>query len=228
MKNARLISMHALTAVATASLIFALGAGNTSTSVQPDHMDPASVQRAMEGYMQSIKPSANHKHFDQFVGDWQTTTKMFMAPGMPPIETSGTANFELILGGRFLQQQTTGTFKIPGVDGQMTEMPMDGMGLFGYDNNRKLYTMVFSSSMDTAIFSASGGISQDRKTMTMFGEMDEPLTGEVGKAVRHVTKMIDADHFVLQIAEVIYGEPFTVVEVSYWRTPKPAAAPALK
>ena len=229
MKRRTLIVSHTLAALGAAALFTLMGAGSPAPapSPQPENMDPAKMQEAMAAYMKSIKPSDKHKLLERFVGDWEVTTRMFMDPAAPPIETKGAAKCELIHGGRFVQMESTGTFKLPGMDGKMTEVPMNGLGMFGYDNNRKLYTMVWTNTLSTAMLTASGGLSQDGKAMTLFGEMDEPLTGEVGKAVKYAIKFADADHFVLEISEVIYGEPFRAVEVAHVRKGK-AAAPVEK
>jgi hypothetical protein len=219
-----LILSHALAAAGAAALFAVLGAAPMAprSPLQPENMDPAKMQEAMANYMKSIKPSDKHKHLEQFVGDWETTTKMYMMPGAPPTTTKGASHCELIHGGRFLKSEGTGMFKMPGPDGKMIEKPTTNLGLSGYDNNRKLYTMVWTDSMSTALMSASGSLSQDGKTMTMFGEMDEPMTGEVGKTVRYVTRFIDADHHTFEVSEVLYGEPFKVVEIEYVRKGKGA------
>lgn len=226
MKRSGLIVAHGLTAVVTAGLIVGLGAGRPSTQPDPN-MDPAKMQAMMADYMKSIQPSDRHKVLERMVGDWTVTTKMFMAPGAPPTETTGTAHNELVHGGRFIKTETTGKMSMPGPDGKMIDIPMNGLGLFGHDNHRRLYTMAWTSSMSTAVLTASGGLSQDGKSLTLFGEMDEPLTGEVGKAVKYAIKFVDTDKYVLEISEVIYGEAFRVVEVTHVRKAK-AATPVEK
>jgi len=108
-------------------------------------------------------------------------------------------------------------FRMPGPDGAMKPVPMNGLGLTGYDNNRKLYSMMWTDSMSTGFHTGSGNLSQDGKTMTIFGTMDEPMTGEIGKMVRYTTRVISPDRFVFEIHEVLYGDPFKVVEIQYTR-----------
>lgn len=207
---------HIAAAAAGSAILLAIGAGRPAERVQPE-MDPAAMQAGIEKWMNSMKPGQPHKTFETFVGEWDTKTSMFMGgPGAPPLVTNGSAKFELILGGRFLKQTTNGKFEIP-----MGEKPMsfdvEGLGLTGYDNGRNLFTMVWADTMGTSFYTGTGNLSQDGKVMTMFGTMDEPMTGEIGKTVRYTTRVQSKDSFVFEIDEVLYGDPFTVVKIEYTR-----------
>lgn len=207
---------HGLAAAGSLALAVMLGAGGRfEEPAQPQ--TPADMQAAMAGYMKSIKPNERHKYLEQLAGDWETTMQVFTASGAKPIETKGTSKNEMIHGGRFLKMDTTGALKMPGPDGKTTEVPMVGLGLMGFDNNRKLYTFMWTDTLNTGMLLAKGNLSQDGEAMTLFGEMDEPLTGEMGKPVRYVTRIIDKDHYTFEISEVIYGEPFKVVQIDYSR-----------
>ncbi len=212
MTRKTLFLSHACAAAGAVGVLLALGAGKPA---QPEM--PGDMKAAMDNWLKTISPGKPHKHLEQFVGEWETTMRMFMAPGQPPIETKGTARCEMILGGRYLKMDSAGSFKMPGPDGAMADMPHNGLGLTGYDNNRKLYTMMWADNMGTGLITGKGNLSQDGRTMTMFGEMDEPMTGEMGKPVRYVTRVIDADRYIFEISEVLYGEPFKVVEIEYVR-----------
>jgi len=208
----RSIGTLAFSFAAGICLMVALGAGETPSSPGTPP-SPA----AIENYMKSTKPNEKHKHLEQFVGEFETVMRVFWAPGAPPMESKGTASHKMVHGGRFLQEETKGAMKMPDADGNLQDMPIAGMGLVGYDNNKKLYTMAWTDTMNTGILTAKGSLSRDGKVMTFFGEMDEPLTGEMGKSVRYLTRIISADKYVFEISEVLYGEPFKVVEIEYTR-----------
>lgn len=217
MRRSFSIFTHALAAGVAIAAAMALGAGRLreNTHQQPDAM--GDMQAEMAKYMKSIQPGDKHKVLERFVGDWDTTTRMFMAPGMPPIENKGACSYQLILGNRFVRSDHRGHFQMPGPDGKPIDLAHDGVHTLGFDNNRKLFTMSWVDTMSTGILTARGGLSQDGSTLTMFGEMDEPMTGEMGKAVRYVTRFVDDDTMIFEISEVLYGDPFKVVEVEYRR-----------
>lgn len=216
MTRCRPLFTHALAAAGAIAIAASLGAARFSeSSAQPDAM--GDMQAAMEKYMQSIKPGDKHKVLERFVGDWTTTTRIFMAPGAPPMETAGACSYKMVLGGRYVQSDFRGKMQMPGPDGNLADIAHDGISLMGFDNNRKLFNMIWVDTLGTGVIHARGGLSQDGNTLTLFGEMDEPMTGEIGKAVRYLTRFVDPDTIILEISEVIYGDPFKVVEVEFKR-----------
>ena len=142
------------------------------------------------------------------MGSWTTTSRMWMDAARPPEEFAGRAEFKMVLGGRFLQQDFNGV---------MMGQPFTGHGLTGFDTNRKQYTMVWADNVSSAFTIASGGISPDGNTITMFGQMDEPTMGEFGKHVKWVTRWAGADKMFFEAWEVQHGKDFKVFEVEYTR-----------
>src|SRR5262249_31476820 len=58
-----------------------------------------SMEEAMAKY---CTPGAQHQTLAKLEGKWTTSTKMWMDPGQPPTTSDGTAEFTMVLGGRFL------------------------------------------------------------------------------------------------------------------------------
>jgi hypothetical protein len=210
---------HALAAAAGIAVVSALAAGPARPAEQEGHqqMDPKAMQAAMEAWMKTTRPGQEHKFLEQFAGEWDTTMRMWMDPNGKPSESKGSATLKMIHGGRFLHQESKGSMKLPGPDGKMMDVPSGGMGVTGFDVYRKLYTFAWTDTMSTAILTGSGALDRSGKILTMFGQMDEPMTGETGKAVKYVTRASSPDKFTFEIYEVLYGDPFKVVEVEYTR-----------
>lgn len=171
-----------------------------------NEVDPA---KAMQEWMAMSSPGVAHEKLKAMEGSYKTTTRVWQAPGAQPLESQGKASFKMILGGRFLQQD---------FEGQMMGMPQLGLGLLGYDNHRKQFMGVWCDTFSTTMYTMAGGLSKDGKTITMFGEMDEPSTKEIGKIIKWVTRQQDKDTFFFEAWEVQYGEPFLVMQVQYERT----------
>jgi hypothetical protein len=168
--------------------VFCLAAG--AVSVRADEMkksaEPAADQKAiMEAWQKFATPGAAHKKFEYSVGTWNVAAKSWMAPGAKPEESTGKARFELLMGGRFLQQ----TF-----DGTMMGQPFHGMGLNGYDNEKKVYQSVWIDDMGTAMLSMTGHWDEAGNAFEETGSMDNFMTGEP-VAIKGVMKKVDADHF---------------------------------
>ncbi|MFT3687009.1 MAG: DUF1579 domain-containing protein [Phycisphaerales bacterium] len=180
-------------------------AGQPPAGGMPEGMDQ---QKMMEQWAALMKPGKAHEGLKKSVGEWTTVTRVWMDPKAPPQEFKGSASFKMVLNDHFLQQD----FK-----GDMMGETFTGIGLTGYDNARKQYTMCWADSMTTSFTQGTGGISPDGKTITMFGTMDEPALGEVGKHVKYVTRHPSDNTMFFEIWEVQYGDPFKVMEVEYTR-----------
>jgi hypothetical protein len=163
----------------------------------------------MKKMMALATPGAPHKLLAGLGGTWETSAAMFM-PGMPASSPSkGTTKNTMILGGRFLQSD---------LDGAMMGMPMKGMGIMGYDNFAKKYFMFWVDNLGTTFSSAEGFADRDGKVITLYGRMDEPTTGEIGKIVKYVYRLVSNDKYVFEIHDPAIGEPNTkVMEVTYTR-----------
>jgi hypothetical protein len=170
-----------------------------------NEVDPA---KAMQEWMALSSPGQAHEKLKAMEGSYKTNTRVWPTPGGQPMESQGKASFKMILGGRFLQQD---------FEGQMMGMPQMGLGLLGYDNHRKQFMGVWCDTFSTTMYTMAGGLSKDGKSITMFGQMDEPSTKEIGKIVKWVTREQDKDTFFFEAWEVQYGEPFLVMQVQYER-----------
>jgi hypothetical protein len=167
----------------------------------------------MEQWRQVASPGEHHAILERFVGEWTFTNRLWMAgPDAPPEETNGTATFTSILGGRYVQSAYTGT---------LLEMPMDGIGLYGYDNFKNKYTLCWVDNLSTHMTYAEGLLDGTETQITFFGSMDEWMTGEHDKPVKYVYRFVDADRIEFEINDlgIIPGET-KVVEVIYERAKK--------
>lgn len=133
-------------------------------------------------FMAHATPGEEHKLLHQMVGKWETKATDFTNPAAP-VETKGTAVFESLLGGRFVQQKFSGL-----AHGQKFE----GMGIMGYDNQQKKYLSIWVDSMGTGIMHMDGKYNEKTKTMTEKGHYESP----VGKMLfRMETKYESEDKF---------------------------------
>ncbi len=172
----RQIAIVSTLAVLCAALCYAPAVAQDMTPEQ---------QQAM---MKAMAPGEHHKHLARFAGKYEYTSKMWMAPGAPPMESKGTSESKMMLGGRYLQDK---------VDGNYGGMPFEGRGWAGYDNMAGKYVMVWIDNMGTMILVAEGSCSEDGKTITYEGEM--PYAGMDGKIpYKQVLKIIDENHNVME------------------------------
>ena len=72
-------------------------------------------------------------------------------------------------------------------------------------------------STGKAPYLSHGQLSVDGRTVTTVRAMDEPTTDEIGEPVTWTVTWNNADEYVLEAHEIIYGEPFRVMRVVYTR-----------
>jgi Protein of unknown function (DUF1579) len=175
---------------------------------QEDEKAKADQEAMMKVWKEVATPGAPHALLARLAGSWETTTKTWMEPGTPPGVTKGTAEFSMILGGRFLQQQATG---------EMMGMPFTGMGLTGYDNFRKEYTMLWVDDSGTAMYSAEGTADASGKTITFKGTSDDPYTGKKNQPVKYVSTIVDDNTQLFEIYGFQDGKETKMMEMTYER-----------
>jgi hypothetical protein len=169
-----------------------------------------SQEEMMKRWEEFMAPGDAHKNFEQFVGSWDVESKVWInGPKGDPSVSKGSAEYTLALGGRFLQQEFSG---------EMMGQPMKGFGYTGYDNFKKKYVSFWIDNMSTAMSTMEGSMDSGGKTLTMWGTMDEPATGEKGKKVKYVTRVVDKDKHVFESYDVTsYGEKQPVMVITYTR-----------
>lgn len=182
---------------------------------------PEPMQAMMEGmkkWLATIEPGENHKHLAQFVGTWNTTTKMWWGgPRSPAVETKGTSEVEWVLGKRYVMETHKGETVMPDMTGSMKTVPYDGIGLTGYDNNKNIYVGTWVSSLSTELLTMTGTRDPSGKRFTSYGKMDEPMLDMVGRMVKYVTRIVSADTHVFEIYDLAAGDDYKVIEITYER-----------
>ena len=138
------------------------------------------MQAIMEVYKKLATPAATHKRLASLAGKWTTKTTAWMNPDTPPMESTGTCEQKMLLGGRYLQQTYTS---------KMMGSPFTGINLIGYDNQTKKYVSTWIDSMSTGIYYFEGTASADGKTITQESSYDDPVRGPT--VWRSVTRIVD-------------------------------------
>jgi hypothetical protein len=175
-----------------------------STGSQEGKMD---MQAMMDVYTKLGTPAAPHKGLARMAGRWTTKVKSWMEPTKPPMESTGTSEQKMILGGRFLQQEFTG---------EMMGSTFTGIGVTGYDNHTKKYVSTWIDSMGTAILVFEGTGSADGKTIIQESRYDDPIKGPM--KWRSVTRIVDDNTYVFEMYGTDKrGKEEKMMEITYTR-----------
>jgi hypothetical protein len=169
-----------------------------------------SEEEMMKRWAESMTPGAEHKMLAECVGTWDAEVKVWMkGPGSEPTVSKGTSENKMVLGGRYLQQDVTS---------EMMGQPFAGTGFTGYDNVKKKYVGFWIDNMGTGMSTMDGVLDKDGKSLTTWGKMDDPMTGEKNKKVKYVTRFVDTDTQVFETYDVsTYGDKKPTMQVTYKR-----------
>jgi hypothetical protein len=175
-------------------------------------MDADAMAKAMAEFARISMPNEHHERLAESVGTWDVASKFWMAPGMPPQETKAESIIEPILGGRYIQEQYTGTVQMPGMEPQS----FTGMGIFGYDVAKEQYVGIWADTMSTAPMMTAGQYDQATKTITLSCEFDCPMQGPSTMKMTH-TKVSPNEFIVTGYQTPQGGEETKIMELTYTR-----------
>jgi hypothetical protein len=179
--------MQIRTKLGVLSLSLALLSGGVASAqeTKPEGNNMGMTQEQMEALQKAMAPGEMHKNLAKMVGDWTFVNRMWMAPGQPPQESTGTMHAETILGGRYVQSVWKGSFMGQEFEGRSTD---------GYDNVAKQFVSSWVDNMGTGIMLSTGTCENGGKKCTTVGETSDPMTG--GKAtMKSVITWIDNNSF---------------------------------
>lgn len=157
---------------------------------------------------EGMKPGPEHEALAKLAGKWEIAGKMWMDATGKPTESKGSAEFKVIMDGRFIQQD---------YKGEMMGMPFTGMEILGYDRTTKKYTAHWVDSMSTGATWLTGTSKDGGKTIEFKGKMSDPESGgEVDSRWMHTSK--GDDSFVFEMFLTVEGKEVRFMELTYTRT----------
>jgi len=194
---------------------FILGIGLVAMTVMPAAAQEAEGDMGLDSAMMAnwakfATPGEHHAHFQKMVGKWTASSTFWMGFDAPAMTSEGTAEFEVIFGGRYLVQHYQGEF--------MGDV-FHGMGITAYDNFRQEYIDLWLDDMGTAIMLTRGKSNEAGTEFTYIGKMDDPLSGRKDIPTRTVARAVDDETHMLEMFTVdLEGNEFKSMEIIYKRT----------
>jgi hypothetical protein len=111
--------------------------------------------------MQKAEPQEEHRWLHKLLGEWDMEAESAMAPGEPPMKTTGTESVRS-LGGLWIVAEGEG------------EMPGGGTGTsvmtLGYDPQKNRYVGTWVGSMMTHLWLYEGSLDAGKRVLTLNSE----------------------------------------------------------
>lgn len=183
------------TAVPALALALALPAAAQPAKAPEKPTTPAtkpaapSQEEVMKAWTAFMTPGEAHARLAKLAGAWTAKTKSWMDPAQPPEDTTGTCEFRMVLGGRYLEQRFEGTAM-----GQ----PFSGIGYTGYDNLKKKYEAYWIDTAGTGMLVLTGSRDASGKKTVYTGSMLDPANGKK-VAIRSVDTEVDDDTLLFEM-----------------------------
>jgi hypothetical protein len=173
-----------------------------------DEKKPKNGGDPFEAYEEAGKPGPQHKVLESLAGSWTYTLKMWMGPGAKPVESKGTSQNKMILGGRYLLQEAKG-----GMFGK----EFLGRGVTGFDKGQGKYVSAWIDNFGTGISRSIGSADKSGKVLTFEREEIDPLTKKAEKG-RDVIRILGKDKYVMEMYKILPGgKEFKVMEITSTR-----------
>ncbi len=168
-------------------------------------------QRMLKLWQEYTSPGEKHKHLEYFVGEWESTQKIFsQQPGVEPRVRRQEIRVKSLFGGRFTEAHIKILQKIMGIDPA-------GTVITGHDNYRKKFWSVTFGNIGTDYSLMSGTLDETGKIRTDYGEMENFFSGEKYR-VKAVTTIIDENKYTYEYYRVdSSGNEIKTMEITYFR-----------
>ena len=209
-RSIRAVCLVGVVSVFTSSVVVASeqikGSGHKAEGSRASEMSPEQ-EAMMAKWKEYATPGQHHRVLDAVVGSWDYAIKYWMADGAPPEESIGTSESSWIMGGRFVQDKTSGTSM-----GQ----PFEGIGITGYNNGTGKYSSYWFDNMGTGSMYSEGTYDAEAKTISSSGNFHCPFRGET--AYRSVLTITDNDHHTYEMYMTEQdGTEFRAMKIEYTR-----------
>ena len=167
----------------------------------------AQNQDQMKAWQDYMTPGDVHKMIASSDGTWNEEVTMWMTPGAPPSKSTATAENKMILGGRYQQSTTTGSFN---------GMPFEGQNLLAYDNAKKVFLSTWIDNMGTGMMEMQGTWDNASKTINFTGTAVDPMTGK-DMNIRETFTLVDNNTQMMDMYATQDGKEYKTMEVKFTR-----------
>jgi len=153
-------------------------------------------------------PEKEHEWLQQFAGEWDSETEIFMEPGAPPMKFKG-SELARMLGDFWLVSEASN---------EMPGNPYTSRLTLGYCPGKKKYIGSWIDSMSSTFWLYEGDVDATGKALTLYSEGRCPGEPDKLSKVKEVTEFKSPDHRVsTSYAMEGDGKWTACVVVNYYR-----------
>lgn len=182
----------------------------------------ADKDELMKQRIELSKTGKNHELLASITGKWTFVGRHFSSdPNQKPFEFKAKAERKAIMDGRYFIFETTGgRLVMPWSDGK--EVTYVDISIEGYDNTKKKFVSAMMANHWNTGFGLSEG-TYDSATRTITYKAENTSPAGINAVTRTLLKIIDKDHYNIEIYRVVNGREMKATEVNYTRVTDVAA-----
>ena len=158
----------------TSSSSRAASTRHASSCSSPDTLPAPEAHRSQRGSAKEAKPQKEHEWLHKLVGEWASEMECIMAPGQPPVKSTGSESVRS-LG----ELWTLGEGQGEAPDGT----PVKSLMTLGYDPEKQRFVGTFIASMMTHLWSYEGTLDAAGQVLTL-DTLGPSFTGD-GKVAKY-------------------------------------------
>lgn len=198
----------ALAACSSTSPVLSSDAAPELRASFQDGADAAGMDE-MAAMMNYMTPGKAHEQLASLVGRYDIDAQVYMAPGTEPVAWVSKGTSKMVLGGRYLVEESAGT---------MMGMPVEGRLTMGYNNLTEEWWSFWIDNMSTG-HSVSVGKADEAGVIRMDGTMVDATSpeGRMYAMVMHPVRE-DGSYQVDMLGELPDGSEWTVMTMTYTPT----------
>ncbi len=146
-------------------------------------------------------PSEPHMKLKRYVGEWDVVMRLWMDGCGEPMISHGEMDSELIFGGRFVKTDVRAMTKIE-YQGEVFNVPFKGLGITGYDIQRKKYVAIWIDNFNNSISFMQGQHDKSGKIFSFFGKHDDWMDGVFDKPYKCVDRFETDDKYISEMYDL--------------------------
>lgn len=149
----------------------------------------------VKNWQNDMTPGEGHKVLEKINGSWNEDISLSIDPDLPATTSNATAEAKMILNGLYQQVEHKGS---------INEMPYEAMSIIGFDNAKKLYSLIWADNLGSDMLKMSGRWDETTESINFEGSFADSFLGsKIG--VRIIMHFSDSNAPSIEMYETLYN-----------------------
>ena len=149
----------------------------------------------VKNWQNDMTPGEGHKVLESINGSWNEDISLSIDPDLPATTSTATAEAKMILNGLYQQIDHKGN---------INDMPYEAMSIIGFDNAKKLYSLIWADNLGSDILHLTGKWDETTESINFEGSFaDSFLHSKIN--TRIIMHFSDTNAPAIEMYETLYN-----------------------